>query len=578
MARAVCSPTGNVGNLPLVIVATLAESSASILHGIDPKQASQLALSYVVVPLLIAVSVHATLGYYMLAPQAPAPAAQGLEAAVQASAPDPDPPDPPGTGPPAHPDLLGGPAHGSRISLGDWAEPHEGEAGAAGEAHLVKWRLLVEGGGCEDRGPGSLELHTLGGEEAMSGSAVATEPLALGSGSEAGSAHTPQCAHAAVDMQATVCDEVPPPPPQQQPRPPARPVHRLGNVSFRNPPEPPLPGLRIAPEPAPGPGSGLVLDPRGPPWAAAASSSSTGRSTSERSGSELCTSGMAASDRSRSESELLEVVSNGSTSDLTAIVPPLSLDSRHHDAATATYEDSKGWGVEAYPTSPTTLPHPRHRFASLLGSLHRWLGRVTGSRGGGEGHGHEEMQDLLAAPAGSVGSSMGAEEGRHGGGGSAAAPLWAVPSTSGDSPRCSSWLIDGSEGSAGAGGGRSHSMSRRRLAHVPLTRQADSFTSPPSLLDRIHGYSFSLRSDLLPVGGPSLSRNVGSGRAGGHGCGRQATSSEGARPGPAPRAEARGVRVRDIVRIVMRESTSPPILACLLSVPVGCIKPLQVGR
>ena len=69
---------------------------------------------------------------------------------------------------------------------------------------------------------------------------------------------------------------------------------------------------------------------------------------------------------------------------------------------------------------------------------------------------------------------------------------------------------------------------------------------------QIHGYSFSLRSDLRPVGGPSPSRN-------------------------ARCAEARGVRVRDIAWIVARECTSPPILACLLSVPVGCIKPLQVG-
>ena len=240
----------------------------------------------------------------------------------------------------------------------------------------------------------------------------------------------------AADMPVTVFDEVPPP---QQPRPPARPVHQLGNVSFRDPPEPPLPGLRIAPEPVPGPGSGLVLDPRASPWAAVAPCSNTGRS---------------ASGRSKSKSELLEVVSNGSTSDLTAIVPPLSLDSRHHDAATATYEDSKGWGVEAYPTSPTTLPHPRHRFASLLGSLHRWLGRVTGSRGGGEGHGHEEMQDLLAAPAGSVGSSMGAEEGRHEGGGSAGALLCAVPSTSAEAPGAPPGLLVALRAWLGQGVGR----------------------------------------------------------------------------------------------------------------------------
>ena len=410
MARAVCSPTGNVGNLPLVIVATLDESSASVLHRVDPKQASQLALSYVVMPLLIAVSVRASLGYYMLTPQAAAAGAAVVARRLEAAAPGPGPPVPLGTGPSAHPDLLGGPAHGSRISLGDWAEPHEGEAGAAGEAHLVKWRLLVEGGGCEDRGPGSLELHTLGGEgDTMSGSAVAA------------------------DMPVTVFDEVPPP---QQPRPPARPVHQLGNVSFRDPPEPPLPGLRIAPEPVPGPGSGLVLDPRASPWAAVAPCSNTGRS---------------ASGRSKSKSELLEVVSNGSTSDLTAFVPPLGLVSHHRDAATAAYEE---WGVEAYPSSPTTLPHPQHRFASLLSSLRTWLGRVTGSRGGGHGHGYEEMQSLLAAPAGSVGSSMGAEEGRHEGGGSAGALLCAVPSTSAEAPGAPPGLLVALRAWLGQGVGR----------------------------------------------------------------------------------------------------------------------------
>ena len=37
-----------MGNLPLVIVATLARSSASILGGVDPDKATKLAISYVV--------------------------------------------------------------------------------------------------------------------------------------------------------------------------------------------------------------------------------------------------------------------------------------------------------------------------------------------------------------------------------------------------------------------------------------------------------------------------------------------------------------------------------------------------
>eukprot|EP00198_Chlamydomonas_reinhardtii_P006546 XP_001695882.1 predicted protein [Chlamydomonas reinhardtii] len=57
---------GNLGNLPLVIVATLATSSAAVLHGIPADRAEDLAVSYVVVGLLIPCIVHATIGFSML--------------------------------------------------------------------------------------------------------------------------------------------------------------------------------------------------------------------------------------------------------------------------------------------------------------------------------------------------------------------------------------------------------------------------------------------------------------------------------------------------------------------------------
>ncbi|KXZ55676.1 hypothetical protein GPECTOR_2g1226 [Gonium pectorale] len=53
---------GNLGNLPLVIVSSLASSSASILHGIPPERAEDLAVSYVVLGLLIPCIAHATIG------------------------------------------------------------------------------------------------------------------------------------------------------------------------------------------------------------------------------------------------------------------------------------------------------------------------------------------------------------------------------------------------------------------------------------------------------------------------------------------------------------------------------------
>ncbi|GIL92671.1 hypothetical protein Vretifemale_20182 [Volvox reticuliferus] len=57
---------GNLGNLPLVIVSTLASSSAELLHGIAPNRAEDLAVSYVVVGLLVPVIAHATIGFNML--------------------------------------------------------------------------------------------------------------------------------------------------------------------------------------------------------------------------------------------------------------------------------------------------------------------------------------------------------------------------------------------------------------------------------------------------------------------------------------------------------------------------------
>eukprot|EP00798_Chlamydomonas_sp_ICE-L_P012698 gene12698-15930_t len=57
---------GNVGNLPLVIVATLAQSSASILGGVDPDEATKLAISYVILGLLTPILTQPTIGYKML--------------------------------------------------------------------------------------------------------------------------------------------------------------------------------------------------------------------------------------------------------------------------------------------------------------------------------------------------------------------------------------------------------------------------------------------------------------------------------------------------------------------------------
>ncbi|GLI67968.1 hypothetical protein VaNZ11_012303 [Volvox africanus] len=75
---------GNLGNLPLVIVSTLASSSAELLQGIAPSRAEDLAVSYVVVGLLVPVIAHATIGFNMLRkvdaselPEAEARAADG---------------------------------------------------------------------------------------------------------------------------------------------------------------------------------------------------------------------------------------------------------------------------------------------------------------------------------------------------------------------------------------------------------------------------------------------------------------------------------------------------------------------
>ncbi|EFJ49477.1 hypothetical protein VOLCADRAFT_104342 [Volvox carteri f. nagariensis] len=57
---------GNLGNLPLVIVSSLASSSAELLHGIPADRAEDLAVSYVVVGLLVPVIAHATIGFSML--------------------------------------------------------------------------------------------------------------------------------------------------------------------------------------------------------------------------------------------------------------------------------------------------------------------------------------------------------------------------------------------------------------------------------------------------------------------------------------------------------------------------------
>ncbi|GIL57526.1 hypothetical protein Vafri_12737 [Volvox africanus] len=65
-SRLTVLPSGNLGNLPLVIVSTLASSSAELLHGIAPNRAEDLAVSYVVVGLLVPVIAHATIGFNML--------------------------------------------------------------------------------------------------------------------------------------------------------------------------------------------------------------------------------------------------------------------------------------------------------------------------------------------------------------------------------------------------------------------------------------------------------------------------------------------------------------------------------
>lgn len=54
--------TGNLGNLPLVIVSSLANSASALLSGIPAGRAEDLAVSYVVVGLLVPVIAHATIG------------------------------------------------------------------------------------------------------------------------------------------------------------------------------------------------------------------------------------------------------------------------------------------------------------------------------------------------------------------------------------------------------------------------------------------------------------------------------------------------------------------------------------
>lgn len=53
---------GNLGNLPLVIVSSLANSASSLFSGIPAGRAEDLAVSDVVVGLLVPVIAHATIG------------------------------------------------------------------------------------------------------------------------------------------------------------------------------------------------------------------------------------------------------------------------------------------------------------------------------------------------------------------------------------------------------------------------------------------------------------------------------------------------------------------------------------
>ncbi|KAG2501635.1 hypothetical protein HYH03_000140 [Edaphochlamys debaryana] len=104
-ATVVSIALGNLGNLPLVIVSSLAASSASILHGIPPSKAEDLAVAYVVIGLLFPVLAHATLGFSMLRKPNTALLPAGAEAEAEAGSggADPDDDDLPDGVPPLRP-------------------------------------------------------------------------------------------------------------------------------------------------------------------------------------------------------------------------------------------------------------------------------------------------------------------------------------------------------------------------------------------------------------------------------------------------------------------------------------------
>ncbi|GFR48834.1 hypothetical protein Agub_g10787, partial [Astrephomene gubernaculifera] len=78
---------GNLGNLPLVIVSSLAASSSALLGGIPPDRAEDLAVSYVVVGLLLPSIAHATIGFSMLRKREEAEALPGTAAAAEEDGP-----------------------------------------------------------------------------------------------------------------------------------------------------------------------------------------------------------------------------------------------------------------------------------------------------------------------------------------------------------------------------------------------------------------------------------------------------------------------------------------------------------
>ncbi|GLC70650.1 hypothetical protein PLESTF_001018100 [Pleodorina starrii] len=123
---------GNLGNLPLVIVSSLATSSAEVLHGIPPDRAEDLAVSYVVVGLLVPVIAHATIGFSMLRKPNSATAVELPEAAAAEA----------GTGADG--------AEEAQVPPQVAALTAAARADGGGTAAARRWPVKDEGGGEED--------------------------------------------------------------------------------------------------------------------------------------------------------------------------------------------------------------------------------------------------------------------------------------------------------------------------------------------------------------------------------------------------------------------------------------------